>query len=268
VSNLKNYSIFNELDQTHPVVVSIPHSGTYISSEMRKQLMPNVILPNMDWFLRELYDFLPLDHVTVLENNTSRYVADPNRDNEADPTGNYHTLVYQKTTLNRPMYHHPLTREEVDQRIERYYKPYHQALKQLLENKLTAYKKVFLLDLHSFAEFGNPPVLQDFVLGNRNGLTTSRETAQVMTKLMSDAGYTVSDNYPFPGGYITKHYGTNYGNRIESMQIEIRYREYIGDRYYGEEELTHWDKPTFEHAKENLKVIFQHFLSFIHNNGI
>lgn len=260
---MKNYSVFNELDHTYPVVISIPHSGTHIPSEMRKGLMPNVILPNMDWFLRELYDFLLLDRVTVIENNTSRYVADPNRDIAANPTGNYHTLVYQKTTLNKPMYPYPLTREEVDQRIERYYKPYHQALKQLLENKLAAYKKVFLLDLHSFAEFGNPPVREDFVLGNCKGLTTSTKTTQIMAGLLSDAGYTVSDNYPFPGGYITRHYGTNFGNRIESMQIEIRYREYIGDRYYGEEELDHWDETTFETAKNKLKIIFHDFLNFI-----
>lgn len=261
---MRTYAVFNESDHAHPVVVSIPHSGTYIPEEIRQQLLPGIILPNMDWFLRELYDFLPAEHVTVIENNTSRYVADPNRDLHVSPTGDYHSLVYQKTTFFKPMYAHRLTAEEVNRRIKHYYKPYHQKLNQLLCDKLAVFEKVFLLDLHSFAIFGNPPVSQDFVLGNRNGTTTSKETVCLMKHLLIDAGYTVSDNYPFPGGYITRHYGTCFGDRVESMQLEICYKKYLGERDYDEEELTGWDDSVFGQAKKNLKTVFGQFLSYSH----
>ena len=34
-----------------PEVISIPHSGTYLTQQMKQSLKPNVILPNTDWSL-------------------------------------------------------------------------------------------------------------------------------------------------------------------------------------------------------------------------
>ncbi|MFS8961997.1 N-formylglutamate amidohydrolase [Lactobacillus delbrueckii] len=47
---------------------------------MADALLPTAVLANTDWFLRELYDFLPGRGFTVLENNLNRYLIDPNRD--------------------------------------------------------------------------------------------------------------------------------------------------------------------------------------------
>ena len=51
----KTFSINNKEDNVYPVVISIPHSGTGITPDMDKKLIDDIILPNMDWYLPELF---------------------------------------------------------------------------------------------------------------------------------------------------------------------------------------------------------------------
>ena len=78
------YTVLNS-EQHSPVVISLPHSGTWIPVAMKKALLPNAVLANTDWFLPELYDFLPAAGFTTLINHVNRYVADPNRAVTYDP---------------------------------------------------------------------------------------------------------------------------------------------------------------------------------------
>ena len=41
-------------DAASPVVISLPHSGTWIPADMRKHLLPTAVLANSDWFLPAL----------------------------------------------------------------------------------------------------------------------------------------------------------------------------------------------------------------------
>ena len=97
---MKNLEIWNEFDNSLPIIVSIPHSGTDLPISMKKNLLDNVILSNMDWYLIELYSFFKDLHITTIVNNISRYVIDTNReivDNSSDSyTKNY---IYTKTTF-------------------------------------------------------------------------------------------------------------------------------------------------------------------------
>ena len=47
-------------DNVHklPFVISVPHSGLYLTREMSGKLKEDAILANMDWYLPELYSFL------------------------------------------------------------------------------------------------------------------------------------------------------------------------------------------------------------------
>ena len=50
--------VWNEYNHTIPIIVSIPHSGTFLPKRMKEKLYENILLPNMDWYLNELYSFL------------------------------------------------------------------------------------------------------------------------------------------------------------------------------------------------------------------
>lgn len=62
------YTINTSLHEL-PVVISLPHSGTYITSEMAENLMDDVIFPNTDWYLPKLYGFLKELGFTIIINN-------------------------------------------------------------------------------------------------------------------------------------------------------------------------------------------------------
>ena len=44
----KVFSIYNQDIHLHPLVISIPHSGTQLTQKMKDNLIKDVILPNMD----------------------------------------------------------------------------------------------------------------------------------------------------------------------------------------------------------------------------
>ena len=69
-------NIINPQKHNYPVIVSIPHSGTFVPIDIRDKMLPNVILSNTDWFLKELYSFLETMDITTISSNISRYVVD------------------------------------------------------------------------------------------------------------------------------------------------------------------------------------------------
>lgn len=262
---MKNFTTYNDEIDELPIVVSLPHSGEVIPAELRKGMNPGVLLPNVDWFLPDLYAFLPQNGVTVLENNLHRYIADPNRYPEmVDLDGDYrHEVVYSQTTFGKEIYQKSLTADEIQQRIQKFYQPYHQQLQDLIDRKLRKFKKIYLFDLHSFAQYPHEEDLSvsDVVLGNKSDSMSSSELRQILTEQFQSKGYSVSNNHPFSGGYITQHYGKH--PRVEAIQVELAYRMYIEDRYFGEEELRGVNVGIFTTAKNSLQSIFLSLLSHL-----
>lgn len=256
---MENFTVYNgEVDEL-PIVIDLPHSGTFIPEDIKSKMVPELVCPNVDWFLPELYDFLPQSGFTVLQNNLHRYITDPNRDlSMTNVTGDYHyEIVYSQTTFGKQIYQTKLTAEEIEQRIDQYYRPYHAKLQELIDHKLEKFGKVYLFDLHSFAEYPH----EDVVLGNHFDTTSSVDFREFLTKQFNQKGYTVSNNHPFSGGFITPYYGEN--KRVESIQIELAYHMYIENRYFGEEELSGVDVGTFTTAKNSLQSIFMEVLNYI-----
>lgn len=79
-SKTKKIQTFNLTNNKLPFVISIPHSGIYISERMNSKLLDNVIFSSMDWYLPKLYSFLNELGFTTIINNVSRYEIDVNRD--------------------------------------------------------------------------------------------------------------------------------------------------------------------------------------------
>lgn len=248
------FSLLNPDRHETPVVVSIPHSGRFIPADIRRQFLPDVVLPNMDWFLPELYAFLADMGVTTLMNRVSRYVIDPNRA-ETQTDGNRYSdsLVYRQTTQGRPFYAVPPSKREIRRRTELYYHPYHAALQKLLRDKAERFGRVYLFDLHSFA--ADVGAGANLILGNAHGASCSPEFFQWLSDQFSEQGFCVRHNEPFAGGYITRRYGVC-GSAVEAVQIELRYCAYIENRYFGEEELSSWDEALFCSAQKKLADVF------------
>lgn len=155
------------------------------------------------------------------------------------------------------MYSEALSKEVINERLENYYWPYHHALQELIDQKKQQFAKIYLFDLHSFAEYPNDDDREpaDFVLGNQVDQTSSADLREKLSQALEETGYSVSNNYPFRGGFITRYYGNQVG--IEALQLEIRYNQYIEKRSFGEEELTEYDPELFYQAQKRLEVVFE-----------
>lgn len=257
---IKPFTIYNEEKNNYPVVISLPHSGTWIPEEMRNNLRQEAILANTDWFLPELYQFLSAKGCTVIENRVNRYVVDPNRESQMAGADYQNTVVYQQNTFGNPLYSKPLSEKIINERLENYDWPYHHALQALIEQKKAHFVKVYLIDLHSFAEYPNRDVSipADFVIGNQEDQTSSVDLREFLMMLLEKEGFSVSNNHPFRGGFITRQYGQQ--DDTEALQLEIRYKQYIENRSFGEEELTTYDPELFSAAQKRLETVFEKLL--------
>lgn len=251
--NIEKIKTINLKNHKFPIIISMPHSGIYLSQEMHKNLVDNIILPNTDWYLPDLYTFLQELDFTVVINNVSRYVVDVNRNINTNKSEEYtKDFIYTKTTFGKEMYNLKPNSNEIEYRINEFYKPYHQAIIKAINDKLKYFDKVYLIDLHSFGK----DISADIVLGNDNGKTTSSSYIQTINKLLENESFRVKNNTPYSGGFITKYYGTQTEN-CESLQIEICYKSYIDNREFGEEETPNINKRLFENTQQKMKSFFE-----------
>lgn len=253
---MNEIEIWNDDKNKIPLIVSIPHSGTYIPQTMQEKLVDNLILANIDWYLPNLYSFLKDLEITTIINNVSRYVIDPNREiTDSINTSYVDNYVYTKTTFNNPMYNTDLEDEEIRDRITKYYAPYHQALEKLINDKLSYFNKIYLIDLHSFGK----NIDANIILGNKNGQTFNKEFTMLIKDTLEKLDFIVSLNSPYSGGYITKRYANN---KIETLQIELSYKKYIDDRTFGNEEFPKINKTLFAETQEKMKTFFKEIINY------
>ncbi len=253
------FHILNPSNHAHPLVISIPHSGTMITREMQAQMIEGVIMPNTDWYLANLYSFLAEMGFTIILNLVSRYVIDPNRDPSTNQDGSYQSsLVYEKTTMGHEMYAERPGTEEIRYRYKTFFLPYHRAVREAITAKRKHFKKVYLLDLHSFGIEVEP----DVVLGNKFGKTASAQFLDAVRLIFEKEGFSTQENHPFSGGHIVERYGKKDG-MCEALQIELSYRAYINHVDFGNVEFPLVNASIFLYAQERMKRVFEEIKALI-----
>ncbi|MEM7793458.1 MAG: N-formylglutamate amidohydrolase, partial [Cyanobacteria bacterium P01_C01_bin.118] len=161
------FRVYRPTTRPLPIVASIPHSGLVVPEAIITTLNSTYrnYLPHQDWHLDKLYDSLPKLGITVLEAVYSRYVVDLNRAAKAPLMGSFwQAAVAKQTAYGQSLYQELPTSEQVEARIQQVYRPYHQQLMGLLQEKIDQFGYVYLLDLHSFAG----PIVDQVCLGNDN----------------------------------------------------------------------------------------------------
>lgn len=240
--------------ELRPIVASIPHSGLAIPDEVAQLLDQRYesYIPNQDWHLDKLYDFLPSLGIIVLQAVYSRYVVDLNRSAKEPLFGSFwQSVVPEKTAFNAPLYQNSPSQAQIEWRIRQFYDPYHQQLKQLLDQMIEKFGRVYLLDLHSFMGL----ISDEVCLGNVNGRSCSEFLISTVESAFSSNGYQVVRNNVFSGGYITQHYGQM--PQVEALQIEIRYPTYLKSTQLDQNRVPDWEVAEFHQAKLKFERIFK-----------
>ena len=221
-----------------PLLISLPHDGTKLPDELAARMTPDARrVPDTDWHVSRLYAFARELGASTIAPAHSRYVVDLNRppdDVSLYPGQNTTGLCPIVQFSGAPVYLDGMqpTPEEIAARVERYWKPYHQALAAEIARLREAHGRVVLWEGHSIR--GMVPFLfegrlPDFNLGTANGASCSPALQQRLAATLAAHGaYSHVVNGRFKGGYITRHYG-NPAERVDAVQLELAQSNYMDE---------------------------------------
>jgi len=237
------YTLLRPRRQTAAAVFSSPHSGAdYPPSFLaRSALDRRTIRSSEDAFVDRLFDMAPDVGMPLLAARVPRAFIDLNRaPDELDPgvVEGVHRAPHNPRVSSglgviprvvaggRAIYAGKLPLAEAEDRIRRCWHPYHEALRDLVEETRSAFGEVLLVDCHSMPheaiEHHARPghVRPDVVLGDRFGAAAGREMIERVEAAFAGAGLRVARNAPFAGAYIAQTYGRP-SRRMHVVQVEI-----------------------------------------------
>lgn len=242
-------------------MVSMPHSGTYLPAELATRLSAAARdVPDTDWFVPELYAFAGELGFAVIRATHSRYVVDLNRPPDGTPLypGRRETGVCPIETFDGELLYasgDEPSQQEIAARLQRYWRPYHDALAALIAECVQRHGHCLLWDAHSIHSTvpglfdGRLP---DLNVGTADGHSCSSDlTARLIDALASQQQFSFVVNGRFKGGYITRHYGKPQSG-VEAVQLEIAQAAYLIEAR----------KPQYEAARARpLQTVLRRMLS-------
>ncbi len=243
--------IYKRSSASVPIVYDSPHSGIIHPPDFKTTATKPQLKTARDAFVDELILESSNLGVAVLLADFPRTYIDPNRSTAEIDTSMVQGKWAREVQITRkldvgmglirkfilpnvPMYPEKLSVAEVENRIKKYWSPYHRALKMLLDEKVAEFDAVFYIDWHSMKSKGNQMNIDsgrerpDFVVSDQDGKTSSRKFRDVIIKNLKSQGYEVAVNYPYKGAELIKRHGVPTENR-HAVQIEINRRLYMDE---------------------------------------
>ena len=243
-----------------PLVLDSPHSGTFYPEDFRFACDPAALRTAEDTHVEKLYAFAPALGVAWTEAHFPRSYLDANRNTteidvsmldgawpgpvETDPKTLSKVrlgkgLIWKFTDDGLPLYDRPLPVEEVRQRIERCWKPYHAAVAGAIDRAHARHGYSIHLNCHSMPAVAGShatdlPGLHhaDFVIGDRDGTTADTRLSQRLCEFLRGRGYSVDYNHPYKGVELVRRFGRPAEGR-HSIQVEINRGLYMDERSFA-----------------------------------
>ena len=228
--------LFEYLPGDSPLLISFPHSGTYLPPELAARLLPQALdLPDTDWFVPQLYDFFGELGASVIRATQSRYVVDLNRPPDGAPLypGQRETTVCPTISFDGERLYRvgeDPTAAEIALRLKTYWLPYHDKLDAATRELRDRHGSCILWDAHSI--LSEVPGLfdgrlPDLNIGTANGRSCRALVVDRITSVLgAQKQFSFVINGRFKGGYITRHYG-NPAAGIDVVQMEIAQSAYL-----------------------------------------
>ena len=238
---MKPYQLSSPLYQSNCVLFNSPHSGNNYTKKFVQltDLSLKTLRSSEDLFVDQLFSPVVDLGSFMLSATFPRSFIDVNRDyKELDPLLIEDLTTYKDTLKvsaglgviprvvanQKPIYKQRISIDDANQRLQSFYFPYHNKLKSLIEHTKMSFRKVILLDCHSMPYSSinlfskKDPV--EVVLGDCFGCSCEHEIVMELKDLLTEAGFKVSLNKPFSGGFITRNYASPLDG-INVIQIEI-----------------------------------------------
>jgi len=247
-----------------PILISMPHNGVKVPVEILSKMTDSAKqLIDTDWYLDKLYQFAVERGCYLISPKYSRYVIDLNRpeDDQNLYPGQDTTELCPTTQFDKqPIYREGCRpkKEEIDDRIAKYWKPYHQKLVTTISKIKNKFGVVLLFEAHSIKSkvprfFDGQ--LPDFNFGDFNHKSCAKKLINVIEK-WSLNNYSKVVNGRFKGGYITRAYGDP-DNNVHAIQLELSQATYMN------ENTLQYDPIKAHEVGEPLNKLFDIFYDFI-----
>ena len=237
-----------------PVLVDVSRSGREYPHDFRSPIPFSVLHDNVSMYVEELCSKAPGLGATILYAcfpntyvDTNRSAADiderqiegmwPGPIEQSDFTERGLGLIKRLSRYGEDMQERKLTVEEVQARLDDYHEPYHRELARILAHMKAAHGRAFQVSCHCMSAVGAPThadpgeARADFNLGDVHGTTCTPEFLRFVTKTLEDLGHSVSINFPYYGGYLTRRHGDP-ANGVESIFVEINKRMFIDTKTF------------------------------------
>ena len=251
-----------------PIIFDSPHSGTDLPDHFEYICTPDELNFLTDMHVEKLLRGVPATGAPVLESKIHRTCIDLNRtDAEFDPDTVREpwptpTQITQNVLTGFGLFpkyvRHPTqkhlidvfndatrpTRDELNTRINQYYRPYYRALDGLLKTAHAAHGFTIHCDMHSMRRRDD----HDIVLGDLHGAACAPEIIQFAEDYFNSVGLKAICNKPFAGAAIIR---TTHApdSGFHSLQIEM-----VRDLYM--------DPLTLEYKEKKAKLLQRAIINF------
>jgi len=245
-------------EQRLPLVFASPHSGVDYPAEFLavSRLDPLTLRRSEDSYVDEIFGAAARLGAPLLRARFPRAYLDPNREPfELDPamfedelTAFINTrsprvrvglgTIARVVATGEDIYAKKLKVADAMARIDRLYRPYHRALRQLVTATQERFGGYLLIDCHSMPSGVLPTERPsrrgrtDIVLGDCHGTSCHPMIMETAHRTLSAKGYSVARNTPYAGGFTTAHYGKP-GTGGHCLQIEISRALYMDERNFA-----------------------------------
>jgi N-formylglutamate deformylase len=237
-----------------PVLVDVSRSGREYPHDFRSPLPFTEVHDNVSMYVEELCGKAPELGATMLYACFPNTYIDTNRSaSDIDETmidGKWPGPIVQSDFTQRglgllkrlsrygtQMQERKLTVAEVQERLATYHEPYHQELGRILRELRRDFGAAWQMSFHCMSAIGAPTHADpgkeraDFCIGDIHGTTCKREFLELVVETLKSLGHTVSVNFPYYGGELTRRH-SDPANGVNSIFIEINKRMFIDIRTF------------------------------------
>ncbi|MDU8942089.1 N-formylglutamate amidohydrolase [Ovoidimarina sediminis] len=235
-----------------PLVFDSPHSGSIYPETFDHAIDRMTLRRSEDAHIDEIFAHVTEFGGTLVHALFPRVFIDPNRNEddidlslvEGEWTGPVNAsfkttergvgLIWRDMKAFGPVYDRKLLPDEVRERIEGYWRPYHNALAKVIDARHAAFGRVIHIDCHSMASMGDittedgPVPRPDFVISDREGTTCAPALLECVVDLLRGEGFSVSVNDPYKGMELVRRHGRPEDGR-HSLQVEINRKLYMDE---------------------------------------
>lgn len=232
-------------NQSVPFVFASPHSGRVYPADFvaASRLSALSLRRSEDAYVEELFAPVVAAGAPLIAASFPRAFVDANRSpTEIDTTmfdGDVATQVDAVSPRvsaglgviprivrdGAEIYRGKLPASEATARLARLYRPYHDALAELVEATRARFGTCVVIDCHSMPTAAAAP---DVVLGDRYGLSAAAALTRAAESAFERHRFTVARNAPYAGGYTTHLYARR-GHGVHALQIEVSRALYLDE---------------------------------------